>query len=213
MVPLYILTGLAIVAGFVNIPNSGALDWVPDWIALRFEHYFEPKGDYFPSVLRPSPIPSSTSGSPCLHLDRPRSASGWPRLWYFRGSVRTASRSATAARTGHRVLVNKYYFDWLYTDVIVRAIKGPIARAAYWFNQKVLDGVVDGAGTGVVARRAVVYDKIDQGVVDNIVNGSGAAAEGSGQGLPQVQTGRVQQYAALLFAAAAVLAGVLIVVI
>jgi Na+/melibiose symporter-like transporter len=54
-----------------------------------------------------------------------------------------------------------------------------------------------------------VYDKIDQGVVDTIVNGSGAAAEGSGQGLRQIQTGRVQQYGALLFGGAIVLAGVL----
>jgi NADH-quinone oxidoreductase subunit L len=58
-----------------------------------------------------------------------------------------------------------------------------------------------------------VYDKIDQGVVDTIVNGSGAAAEGSGQGLRKIQTGRVQEYAALLFAGAALLAGVFIIVI
>jgi NADH:ubiquinone oxidoreductase subunit 5 (subunit L)/multisubunit Na+/H+ antiporter MnhA subunit len=59
----------------------------------------------------------------------------------------------------------------------------------------------------------VVYDKIDQGLVDTIVNGSGAAAEGSGQGLRQMQTGRVQQYAALLFAGAALLAIIFIIVI
>ena len=109
--------------------------------------------------------------------------------------------------------MNKYYFDWLYTDVIVRAIKGPIARAAYWFNQKGIDGVVNTAGSTSVKAGQFVYDKIDQGVVDTIVNGSGAAAEGSGQGLRQIQSGRVQQYAALLFAATAVFAGVLIIVI
>ena len=58
-----------------------------------------------------------------------------------------------------------------------------------------------------------VYDNIDQGVVDGAVNGSGAAAEGSGQGLRHMQTGTVQQYAALLFAGAAVLAGLFIIVI
>jgi NADH:ubiquinone oxidoreductase subunit 5 (subunit L)/multisubunit Na+/H+ antiporter MnhA subunit len=92
-------------------------------------------------------------------------------------------------------------------------VKGPIARAAYWFNQKGLDGVVDGAATVGVRSGRFVYDKIDQGVVDTLVNGSGAAAEGSGQGLRRMQTGRVQQYAALLFAATAVFAGVLIIVI
>jgi NADH-quinone oxidoreductase subunit L len=58
-----------------------------------------------------------------------------------------------------------------------------------------------------------VYDKIDQGVVDTIVNGAGAGAEGSGQGLRQIQSGRVQQYAALLFAGAAILAVIFIIVI
>ena len=53
----------------------------------------------------------------------------------------------------------------------------------------------------------------DRGVVDTIVNGSGAAAEGSGQGLRQIQTGRVQQYGALLFAGAALLAVAFIVFI
>ena len=44
---------------------------------------------------------------------------------------------------GYTVLVNKYYFDHLYTDIIVGDIKGPIARASYWFNQNVIDGVVN----------------------------------------------------------------------
>ena len=58
-----------------------------------------------------------------------------------------------------------------------------------------------------------VYERIDQGVVDTLVNASGSAAEGSGQGLRQMQTGRVQQYAVLLFAGAAILAGIFIIVI
>ena len=111
------------------------------------------------------------------------------------------------------MLVKKYYLDWLYTDVIVGAVKGPIARAAYWFNQKGIDGVVNGAGAGAVRSGQFVYDKIDQGIVDTLVDGSGAAAEGSGQVLRLIQTGRVQQYAALLFAATAVLAGIFIIVI
>ena len=49
--------------------------------------------------------------------------------------------------------------------------------------------------------------------MDRLVNASGAGAEGSGQLLRRIQTGRVQQYAALLFAGAAVLAGIFIVII
>ena len=50
------------------------------------------------------------------------------------------------ARAGYKVLENKYYLDWLYTDVIVGFIKGPIARATNWFNQNVIDGLVNLVG-------------------------------------------------------------------
>ena len=50
-------------------------------------------------------------------------------------------------------------------------------------------------------------------VYDSDVDDWLAYLEGSGQGLRRMQTGRVQQYAALLFAATAVFAGVLIIVI
>ena len=139
---------------------------------------------------------------------------GLAYAWYWRGlGPQGITERNRLARAGHRVLVNKYYFDWLYTDVIVGAVKGPIARAAYWFNQKGIDGVINAAGASAVTSGRFVYDKIDQGIVDTLVNGSGAAAESSGQGLRRIQTGRVQQYAALLFAATAVIAGIFIIVI
>ena len=52
-----------------------------------------------------------------------------------------------------------------------------------------------------------VYDTIDQKVVDGAVNGSGYAAEGGGQVFRTMQTGKVQQYGAILFAATAVMSG------
>jgi NADH-quinone oxidoreductase subunit L len=214
VVPLYILTGLAIVAGLVNIPNTRFLDWVPDGSALRFEHYFEPKGDYFPSALQTFDHPEFNIWIALISLAIGITGMALAYAWYWRGlGPHGITERNRFARTGHRVLVNKYYFDWLYTDVIVRAIKGPIARGAYWVNQNVLDGVVNTAGSASVKAGRFVYDTIDQGIVDNIVDASGAAAEGSGQELRRIQTGRVQQYAALLFAATAVFAGVLIIVI
>ncbi len=214
VVPLYILSGLAVVAGFANLPNTGALDWVPDRFALRFEHFYEPKGDYFPSVLGTFGHPSFTLWIAVASTIIGLAGIGAAYAWYFRNlGPHGITERNKLARVGHTVLVEKYGFDRLYTDVIVGAVKGPIARAAYWFNQKGIDGVVNGAGTAAVRGGRFVYDKIDQGVVDTLVNGSGAAAEGSGQGLRRMQTGRVQQYAALLFAGAALLAGIFIIVI
>ena len=212
--PLYILSGMAIVAGLVNLPNSGALSFVPDSIALRFEHFYEPKGDYFPSVLATFSHPEFAVGIALFSTVIGLLGIALAYAWYFRGlGPHGITERSKLARAGHRVLLEKYYFDRLYTDVIVGAVKGPIAKAAYWFNQKGLDGVVNGAGAGAVAGGRWVYDHIDQGAIDGAVNGAGAVAEGSGQGLRQMQTGRVQQYAALLFAGAALLAGIFIAII
>jgi NADH-quinone oxidoreductase subunit L len=113
---------------------------------------------------------------------------------------------------GHRFLVNKYYLDALYEKVIVRAIAHPIARAAYWTNQHVLDGVVNAFGAGGKRTGDWVYKNIDQRVVDGAVDGSGSIARGTGGVLRPLQSGKVNQYGALLFGAAAIGALVLVIV-
>ncbi len=113
---------------------------------------------------------------------------------------------------GHRFLVNKYYLDALYEGVIVKAIAHPIAKAAYWTNQNILDGVVNAVGIGGRRTGLWVYKNIDQRVVDGAVNGSGATARGAGGALQPVQSGKVSMYGALLFGAAAVGALVLVLV-
>jgi hypothetical protein len=113
---------------------------------------------------------------------------------------------------GYKLLVNKYYLDVLYEKIIVRSIAHPIAAAVYWFNQKVLDGVVNGAGTTAKGIAGWVYRNIDQRVVDGAVNGTGSVAQGAGSALRPVQSGKVNQYGALLFGAAAIGALVLVIV-
>jgi NADH-quinone oxidoreductase subunit L len=125
--------------------------------------------------------------------------------YYFRGALVGLSDRLPFLKVGHRVLVHKYYLDDLFL-AIIRGIQYPIARAAYWVNQHVLDGVVNGVGKGAQRTAHVVYEVIDQRVIDGAVNGAGLSAEEGGSILRHVQTGRVQQYAALLFGAVAVLA-------
>jgi NADH-quinone oxidoreductase subunit L len=126
-------------------------------------------------------------------------------LWYFRGvHPRDLTRRFRPLRAGYVFLENKYYLDVLYTDGVVGSIKGPIARGAYWVNQNVLDGVVNGVGVASRGLANFVYDVVDQKVVDGAVNGAGLGAEGGGSLLRILQTGRVQNYAALMFGAAAV---------
>jgi NADH-quinone oxidoreductase subunit L len=111
------------------------------------------------------------------------------------------------AQAGYSFLENKYYLDVLYTDMVVGSIKGPIARAAYWINQNVIDAVVNGIGVGSVYVSEFVYNYIDQGVIDGAVNGAGASAEEGGSILRLLQTGRVQQYAAAFFGIGVVIIG------
>ena len=109
----------------------------------------------------------------------------------------------------HTFLVNKLYLDHLY-GIIIRGVAYPISKAAYWFNQNVIDGIVDGAGKGGKRTGEWVYRNIDQRVVDGAVNASGLAASEGGHALQPVQSGKINQYGALLFGAAAVGAIVLI---
>jgi len=125
-------------------------------------------------------------------------------LWFQReelGPFRGFTQRNAAARAGYRFLENKYYLDDLYENIIVGGIKGPVARASYWVNQHVIDGVVNaiGRGTAVVARET--YDVVDQKVVDGAVNGLAEATGETGGLLRYVQSGRVQRYALTLFAA------------
>jgi NADH-quinone oxidoreductase subunit L len=118
-----------------------------------------------------------------------------------------------ALGAGHRFLVNKYYLDDLYEKVIVHGVAHPIAQAAYWINQHVLDGIVNAFGTGGRKAGDWVYKYVDQGAIDGLaVDGSGKAARGTGGALRPLQSGKVNQYGALLFGAAAIGALVLVIV-
>jgi NADH-quinone oxidoreductase subunit L len=135
------------------------------------------------------------------------------RAVYERNLAAGLTRRNRLVGAGYRFLANKYYLDDLYEKVVVAGISGPIARAANWFNQRVLDGVVNGVGVGGREAGVWLYKNIDQAVVDGAVNGAGSVAEGSGGLLRTLQSGRVSQYGALLFGATAVAALVLVLVV
>jgi len=189
--PLRILAVPAVLAGLLNAPGIGLFNkWVefevPGVEPFLQEHAFNP-------VL--------AIGSLAVALLGIAMASAY----YYRGLFVGLAAKVPALQAGHRILVHKYYLDDLFLGII-RAIQYPIARAAYWVNQHVIDGVVNGVGKGAQRGAVVVYEVIDQRVIDGAVNGAGFSAEEGGSILRFVQTGRVQQYAALLFGASALFA-------
>ncbi len=68
-----------------------------------------------------------------------------------------------------------------------------------------IDAVVNGAGRGRQGRREFTYEKLDQKGVDGAVNGVAEITGETGGLLRYVQSGRVQRYALLLFAAVGLL--------
>jgi NADH-quinone oxidoreductase subunit L len=205
-VPLWILAVCAIFLGFLNLPA-----WfnAPSWATTRFEHFVEPTFA-FPAVEHPEFTPWLAVLSTVLAV----AGIAIAYLYYERnkGPHGLTSRNGLA-KAGYTFLENKYYLDTLYTDIIAADTKGPLARAAYWFNQNVLDGIIDGVASVSKKVAGFVYRDVDQLVVDGVVNGSGLVSEESGQFLRRMQTGKVQQYAAILFSGVVVLAGVLVFVV
>jgi NADH-quinone oxidoreductase subunit L len=214
-VPLIILAFMAVVAGFANLPSA----WFPDGIALKFEEWVEPAGvPHFPAIAH-------ATASITLAVIATAVAVGGIVVagLYYRAVARRDARATEladgpttrypAARTGYRFLEERYYLDHLYSGVVAGGTKGPLARAAYAFNQRVLDGIINGAARVGVASGRVLYRFVDQGAIDGAVNSSGYGAGFSGQILRRIQSGSIRQYATLMFAGAALLAGVFIVVI
>jgi NADH-quinone oxidoreductase subunit L len=203
-VPLVILSTLALVSGYLNA--------APFHIE-KFHHWLEssigvelPEAASFRWITAvPSILLVLAGFAVSLYLSR---AVFGDRANRFQGLT---ERNALLG-AGHRFLVNKYYLDALYEGIIVRGIAHPIAKAAYWINQNVLDGIVNGVGFGGKRTGQWIYRNIDQRVVDGAVDGSGALARSTGGALRPVQSGKVNQYGALLFGAAAIAALVLVIV-
>jgi NADH-quinone oxidoreductase subunit L len=129
-------------------------------------------------------------------------------FWFKREelhALRGLTERNKLAHAGYQFLVNKYYLDALYENVIVAGIAGPIARASYWFNQHVIDAVINGAGKGARVVGKFTYEKLDQKGVDGAVNGVAEITGESGGLLRYLQSGRVQRYALLLFGAVGLL--------
>jgi NADH:ubiquinone oxidoreductase subunit 5 (subunit L)/multisubunit Na+/H+ antiporter MnhA subunit len=80
-----------------------------------------------------------------------------------------------------------------------------VSAAVYWFNQNVLDAVVNGAGA-TARGLAQVVNLFDREVIDRAVNGVAGTAGATGGLLKYIQSGNVQRYMAFLFVGVLVLA-------
>ena len=196
-VPLIVLAVLSFLTTFANIPER--FGFVPESWRLRFEHFVEPTGAYFVGDLTHAEFSPALA---LLSLVIGASAIAVAAWYYFKLVARQSpfatelangpTRRFAPARAGYRVLENKFYLDWLYTDVIVAFCKGPLARMANRFNQQVLDGVVNGAAT-VSKGRPASSTTTSTRRWSTAWSMAPAGASETGGILRRIQTGRIQQ--------------------
>jgi NADH-quinone oxidoreductase subunit L len=198
--PLVILSFMAIVAGWLN---GFGLHYFGKWTenpvvasAMSLGHATEAKFSLATAVVSTVLVLVATGIA-------------WAYYEYHAfGFLHGLTERNAAAKAGYTFVEQKYYLDKLWTDVVVGSIKGPVAAAAYWINQNVIDGIVNGAGVGSRLVGQFVYRYIDQDLIDGAVNGTGFSAEEGGSVLRRLQTGRVQQYAAAFFGFGVVIIGI-----
>ena len=185
--PLWVLAGATLVVGFLGIPVIGPFQ---DWITIPgHEHH---GFSTFYNLI----VPVVSVGIAALAI--------WLGYMLFLKERWQYDILGGPFAWVYRFIENKYYLDDIYMRGIVKPIQYPISRAAYWSNQKVIDGVVNGTATGTVATARATYKYLDQDVIDGAVNGAAGLTGLSGRLLKYIQGGNVQRYAAVLFAAVAI---------
>src|SRR5262249_19774597 len=155
-IPLMILSFLAITVGWLNMPwsilkNEKFLEWVEPKIA-------------FPPVEHP---PFSNVMA-LISVGLVLLAIGFV-VWLYQNNFAMfpgLTKRSRLARTGYTFLENKYYLDDLYENIIVYGIKKPIAAACYWFDQHVINAIVNAVGVGARRTGGWLYKNVDQTIVD-----------------------------------------------
>jgi NADH-quinone oxidoreductase subunit L len=182
--PLVVLAIATVVAGFLGAPQLGAV--FGDWV-----HFGEVHTATFHGL-----VALIGSGAALLGIFAGYALYKQPR-----------AVDPMQERLGvfWRILQHRYYIDDFYMAAIVLPVRDRLSAAVYWFNQNVLDGLVNGAAV-VAYRLSAVIMWIDRNVIDGAVNGAGTAMETVGKGLRTIQTGKVQWYAVGLFAGVIALA-------
>ena len=181
--PLVFLGAATVVVGFLGSPQLHAVFF--DWVVFE-----EPEAVKFVAWIAVAGTVAALAGI----------VGGW--LMYGTRKERDPLR---ALGPMWNVLEHRYYIDAFYMSAIVYPVRDKLSAAVYWFNQKILDGVVNAAG--MLARGlAQIVNLFDRDVIDGTVNGLAGTAGFSGGLLKYIQSGNVQRYMAFLFVGVLVLA-------
>ncbi len=92
----------------------------------------------------------------------------------------------------YNALANKYYFDEIYWAILVIPLF-IVSRVLAVFDQKIVDGLVNGVGYMTIGF-SIAYAWVDRHIVDGLVNLVGRVTAASGRALRYTQSGYAQGY-------------------
>ncbi len=184
--PLILLAIPALAIGFINLPFDFAHSWgFAAWTMPSLE-YFETHPPHFFISLA---VGSSVLGIAGLAL-------GYLVYRRYKAPAEDPMNNMGLVST---TLQRKYFLDDLYSGVIMHTIRDRISPAIYWVNDHVIDRVVYLAGVGTHALGRGVYKVVDQKGIDGVINGAGTGASWTGGLVKFAQSGNVQFYAGAMF--------------
>ena len=190
--PLVVLAGGAILAGFVGVPVAFEALW--PWTAA-IEHFLHPSFVAEGAHVAEEAHHMSLLGELGLMAFSVLIALGG--IWFaYRNYVErpeAAEQMAASLAGPHRVLTNKYYVDELYDATVVRGTMG--SAAGLWtVDRRVVDGAVNGTGWMTIAASWVSH-VLDKYVVDGLVNLIAWICGEASYVFRRAQTGLIQNYA------------------
>ena len=182
-VPLVVLSVLAVVSGWVNIP--GVYTGFTSWVGTRGVAINEYHPESFDFAAMSLGLLAGVSGIVAAYL-----------LYMKFGTAETGDEKIKLQPVW-KILENKYYLDDLYINGIVNPLKTAVAKSVDQFNSKVLDRFVNSVGLAMGFLGKIVYSNLDQDGIDRIVNSVSVGTDDLGGRVKLIQSGRVQQYLSL----------------
>ena len=181
--PLVVLSVLAVVSGWVNIP--GVYTGFTSWVGTRGVAINEYHPESFDFAAMSLGLLAGVSGIVAAYL-----------LYMKFGTAETGDEKIKLQPVW-KILENKYYLDDLYINGIVNPLKTAVAKSVDQFNSKVLDRFVNSVGLAMGFLGKIVYSNLDQDGIDRIVNSVSVGTDDLGGRVKLIQSGRVQQYLSL----------------
>jgi NADH:ubiquinone oxidoreductase subunit 5 (chain L)/Multisubunit Na+/H+ antiporter, MnhA subunit len=177
-VPLILLAGATVGVGFLGAPQAGSV--FADWV-----YFGAPPEEKFMLGLALLSTVVAVAGI---------------LVGYSMYNVRKAvDPMESALGPVWKVLLNRYYIDAFYMHWIVYPIRDTWSADVNWFNQHVIDGIVNGAAA-LARGLSKLVSWFDRNVIDGFLNGVAGITGETGGLLKYLQSGNVQWYAVGLFA-------------